>query len=366
MANEAAGGKQVVQASSSPIIDGCQYCNWSRAVFEEMRAGKVDAVLVTIGYHEDFRETVERAIDWNRRFEQNRDLILRARSAADIDTARASGRTAILFGLQNCSAIEDDIGLVEVLSDLGIRVMQLTYNNQSLLGTGCYEASDSGITRMGREVIGEMNRLGMLIDLSHVSPEVMRQALELSQAPVIFSHSSARALVDHPRNVPDDVLARMAKNGGVVMVTFIPSFVSAENAKWGKELESKMQGISTTAEMEALEAAHEKLHGPAPHATLAQVADHIEHVAKVAGHDHVGIGSDFWGAPPMPDGLEDVSRFPYLFAELVRRGWSDDDLTKLAGGNIVRTLAAAEAVAARLQQERPSSTATIEGLDPRK
>ena len=157
-----------------------------------------------------------------------------------------------------------------------------------------------------------------------------------------------------------------SRNGGVVMVTFIPSFVSAETAAWGKGIESLIFATKNTAEMEALEADYVKTHGPAPPATLAQVADHIDHVARVAGHDHVGIGSDFWGSTDMPEGLADVSRFPYLFAELVRRGWSDDDLTKLAGGNIVRALATAEAVAARLQQERPASTATIEALDGKK
>jgi membrane dipeptidase len=194
----------------------------------------------------------------------------------------------------------------------------------------------------------------MVVDISHVSPQVMHQVLDLSEAPVIFSHSSARALVDHPRNVPDDVLARMAKNGGVVMVTFIPDFVSKERAAWGKGMEALAQGAKTTGELARIEAEYAKVHGTPPPSTLAQVADHVDHVARVAGHDHVGIGSDFWGGP-MPEGLEDVSRFPHLFAELIRRGWKDADLEKLAGGNIVRALARVEAVAARLQKERPPS-----------
>ena len=158
------------------------------------------------------------------------------------------------------------------------------------------------------------------------------------------------------------MLRALAKNGGVVMVTFIPEFISAERAAWGKGMESLAQGAKTTDELSRIEAEYVKAHGAPPATTLAQVADHIEHVAKVAGHDHVGIGSDYWGGPT-PEGLEDVSRFPYLFAELVRRGWKDKDLEGLAGGNIVRALAGAEAVASRLQKARPPSTATIEALD---
>jgi len=215
-------------------------------------------------------------------------------------------------------------------------------------------------------VVREMNRLGMLVDISHVSPDVMRQVLDVSEAPVIFSHSSARALVDHPRDVPDDVLARMAKNGGVVNVTFIPAFVSAATAAWGKDLENSIFNAKTSAEMEKMEKDYAAVHGPAPAATLVQVADHIDHIARIAGHDHVGIGSDFYGSTDEPRGLEDVSRFPDLFAELIRRGWSDGDLEKLAGDNLLRVLGAAEAVADRLAAQRPPSTATIEALDGKK
>ena len=295
------------------------------------------------------------------------DRLLFATRASDVERARREGKIASFLGMENGQALENSLGALRAFYDLGVRYLTLTHGrNTDWADSATDSPAHGGLSPFGREVVREMNRLGMLVDLSHVSPEAMRQALDVSAAPVIFSHSSARALVDHPRNVPDDVLARMPKNGGVVMVTFIEPFVSAATAAWGKDLERLIQGAQSSAEMERLEADHTKTHGPAPRATLAQVADHIEHVARVAGHDHVGIGSDFYGGPTMPLGLEDVSRFPHLFAELIRRGWSDADLERLAGKNIVRTLAAAEAVAVRLQKERPASTATIEGLDVKK
>jgi membrane dipeptidase len=292
------------------------------------------------------------------------DVFMLATKADDVEAAHRAGKIASFLGMENGQALENSLGALRAYYDLGVRYMTLTHGrNTDWADSATDTPAHGGLTPFGSEVVREMNRLGMLVDISHVSPEVMRRVLDVTEAPVMFSHSSARALVDHPRDVPDDVLARMPKNGGIVMVTFIPAFVSSETAAWGKSVELLVQGAKTSAEIGKIQDEYAKTHGPAPRATLKQVADHVEHVAKVAGIDHVGIGSDFYGGGPMPLGLEDVSHFPELFAELIRRGWSDADLTKLAGGNIVRTLRDAEGVAARLQKERRPSVATYEELD---
>jgi membrane dipeptidase len=332
-------------------------------------SGQFWSVWIGSGLDHPARTQLEQIDTTRRMIAAYPDVFLLATRAADVERAHREGRIASFLGMENGQALENSLGALRQYYEMGVRYMTLTHGrNTDWADSATDTPAHGGLTAFGREVVGEMNRLGMLVDISHVSPAVMRQVLEISEAPVIFSHSSAQALVDHPRNVPDDVLARMAKNGGVVMVTFIPSFVSREVAAYGKGIERLVQGAKTTAEMDRIEEDFAKTHGPAPKATLAQVADHIDHVAKVAGHDHVGIGSDFYGAGAgkMPQGLEDVSRFPYLFAELIRRGWSDDDLAKLAGGNVVRVLAQAEAVALRLQKARPASTATIEQLDAKR
>ena len=295
------------------------------------------------------------------------DRLALALTAADIERNFKRGRTGSLLGMEGGHAIENSLGALRSYYELGARYMTLTHNaTLDWADAALDSARHNGLTAFGKEVVREMNRLGMLVDLSHVSPAVMRDALDVTEAPVIFSHSSARALTNHLRNVPDAILARLPKNGGVVMVTFVPAFVSPEAAAWDTEaqrLSDQLKAtVSDTAErrrrMDEWKAAH-----PQPRATLGQVADHIEHVRKVAGPDHVGIGSDFDGIDTVPEGLEDVSKFPYLFAELIRRGWSDTDLKKLAGGNVLRALRAAEATAARLQKTRQPSTKTIEQLD---
>ena len=257
-----------------------------------------------------------------------------------------AGKVASVMGMEGGHAIENSLGALRAFFGMGARYMTLTHStNIDWADSGTDTAAHDGLTEFGKEVVREMNRLGMLVDLSHTSPATMHDVLDVAEAPVIFSHSSARALVEHGRNVPDDVLRRLTENGGVVMVTFVPGFINAAVRDW-----------------QALPEA-ERSRTPEPRATLADVADHIEHVRRTAGVDHVGIGSDFDGISSVPVGLEDVSTFPALFAELSQRGWSEEDLRKLAGENVLRVWRQAESVARRLQRERPPSTATIEQLD---
>jgi membrane dipeptidase len=289
-----------------------------------------------------------------------------ALTASDVERIMGSGRIASLLGAEGGHVIENSLGALRSFYDLGVRYLTLTHN-QTLDWADAAAASPrhNGLTEFGREVVREMNRLGMLVDLSHVSPATMDAALDVSEAPVIFSHSSARALTDVPRNVPDDVLRRMAENGGLVMVTFVPAFINRGVAEFGarsailtQQLEQRLAGAASDAERQRITERF-RTENPRPRATIADVADHIEHVRDVAGIDHVGIGSDFDGITDVPVGLEDVSTFPALFAELIRRGWSDEDLGKLASGNMMRVLRDAEFVARRLQRERPPSTRRI-------
>jgi membrane dipeptidase len=291
------------------------------------------------------------------------DRLALALTASDIEREFKRGRLASLLGMEGGHVIENSLGALRSYYDLGARYLTLTHNvTLDWADAAADTAKHGGLTDFGREVVREMNRLGMLVDLSHVSPATMSDALDVTEAPVIFSHSSARALTEHVRNVPDSILRRLPKNGGVVMVTFVPAFVSNQVAQWeeqaGDQEERILRETADTAErrrrMDQWTAAN-----PRPEATLAQVADHIEHVRKLAGADNVGIGSDFDGISQVPVGLEDVSSFPRLFAELIRRGWSDDDLKKLAGRNLLRVMRAAERTAERLRKEREPSTMTF-------
>src|SRR5215216_4027933 len=298
------------------------------------------------------------------------DRLELALTAADIERSVKRGRLASLLGMEGGHAIENSLGVLRAYYALGARYMTLTHNvTLDWADAALDSARHQGLTEFGREVVREMNRLGMLVDLSHVSPATMSDALDVAEAPVIFSHSSARALVDHPRNVPDSILARLPKNGGVVMVPFVTSFVSAAVKADEDSLQAAMgraarahpsDSAAARREVEAWRVAHVR-----PKATIADVANHIEHVRKIAGVDHVGMGSDFDGITENVVGLEDVSTFPTLFAELARRGWSDADLAKLASGNVLRVLAQAERVSAQLKKTEKPSTATIEQLDRR-
>ena len=274
-----------------------------------------------------------------------------ALTADDVERIFAAGRVASLLGAEGGHAIAGSLGVLRMLYSLGVRYLTLTHNaNVGWADSATDEPQAGGLTEFGRDVVREMQRIGMLVDLSHISVSTMNDALDLAQAPVIFSHSSARALCDSPRNVPDDVLARLAGNGGVCMVTFVPGFVSQECADWtaGLKAEAARRGLGPRNfdELLSVKPEWERAH-PRPGATLTQVADHVEHVRAVAGLEHVGLGGDFDGTPDVTAGLEDVSAYPALLAELLRRGWTEPDCAALAGGNLLRALRAAEAAAAR-------------------
>lgn len=288
-------------------------------------------------------------------------------TADGLERAYRRHKLGSLLGMEGGHAIENSLGALRVYYELGARYMTLTHNvTLDWADAALDTAAHGGLTRFGEEVVREMNRLGMLVDLSHVSPGTMSDALNVTQAPVIFSHSTARALVDHPRNVPDSILARLRQNGGVVMVDFVPGFISRAMVDSGNSYRAQFAqlsaGVTDTAQLRQLRAQFRATH-PMPKATIADVVAHIEHIRDVAGVDHVGIGGDFDGIDDTPVGLEDVSTYPNLFAELIRRGWSDADLKKLAGQNVIRALRQAEQVAARLRRERAPSTATIHQLD---
>ena len=310
------------------IIDGLQYCNWSRRIFEEMRAGGVDAVHVTLAYWEDFRETVERLIAWNRRFERHADLIVPGRSAAEVRAARDRGKTAILFGAQHCSPIEDDIGLVQVVHDLGLRFMQLSYNNQSLLATGCYEREDPGLTRMGREVVKEMNRVGLVVDMSHSAERSTLEAIEVSARPIAVTHANPHAWHAALRNKSDTVLRALGESGGMLGLSLYPHHLK--------------DGTACTLESFCAMAAR---------------------TAEVIGVDNLGIGSDLcqdqpdsvvewmrngtWtktldygegsakqaGFPPQPEWFRSNRDFGTLARGLRAAGFAPAEVEKVMGGN---------------------------------
>jgi membrane dipeptidase len=269
-----------------------------------------------------------------------------ALTADDVESAFSRGRIASLLGAEGGHSIANSLGVLRMLHRLGVRYLTLTHNVNVPWADSATDAPVAGgLTAFGREVVREMQRLGMLVDLSHVSADTARDVLQIAEAPVVFSHSSARAVCDHPRNVPDDVLRRLAAGGGVCMVTFVPDFVSPQRRAWNLALTAQMvrRGLDPTGPgRRAVAAAQHLADRPPPRATLAQVADHIDHVRAVAGVDHVGIGGDFDGTDELPDGLADVTCYPALIAELLARGWDEDECVKLIGGNVLRAFRAAE------------------------
>jgi membrane dipeptidase len=296
------------------------------------------------------------------------DRLELACSAAEVERIAATGRLASMIGVEGGQSIGCSLAVLRILAGVATGYLTLTHNDDtpwSDAATG--DHPHRGLTRFGEEVVRELNREGMLVDLSHVSDDTMRHAIEVSEAPAFFSHSSARALCDVPRNVPDDVLELVRRSNGVVMVTFVPAFLTKGGARMNRAGLEEWRRLKAEhpGERDVVDAAMDAWFAstPAPPASVSDVADHIDHVREVAGIDAVGIGSDFDGVPSMPDGLADVSCYPALFAELRGRAYSDEDLRKIAGGNLLRVLRETERISARIRGERPPSTATIEELD---
>ncbi|CAN5713163.1 dipeptidase [soil metagenome] len=283
-----------------------------------------------------------------------------ALTAADVERIFKSGRIASMIGMEGGHSIDNSLAALRMFHRLGARYMTLTHSKNTPWADSATDTPQhGGLTPFGEQVVREMNWLGMLVDLSHVSLDTMADAIRVSAAPVIFSHSSARALNDVPRNVPDTILQALPKNGGIVMVTFVPGFLSPKVTAWNAlqtaETTRLQQQFPTDeaarkAGLDAWNQAH-----PAPRATIADTADHIDHIRKVAGIDHVGLGGDYDGITTVPEGLEDVSTYPFLTAELLRRGYTDDEVKKVLGLNILRVMRAAEVVSAKLRKERGPS-----------
>jgi membrane dipeptidase len=294
------------------------------------------------------------------------DLAL-AGTAAQVEQVMAAGRIASLVGAEGGHSIDCSMGALRMLYALGVRYMTLTHNdNVPWADSATDEPALGGLSAFGEEVVREMNRLGMLVDLSHVSADTMRAALRVTEAPVLFSHSNARAVCSNPRNATDDVLAQLPGNGGVCMATFVPMFVSQERADWAEE--GKKAATADGIDVRNLGAlfgylALYAIGEPAPPVTVAAVADQIEHIRAVAGIDNVGLGGDYDGVDSLPTGLEDVSGYPRLIAELAGRGWSDAELGKLTSGNALRVLRDAEDAARQLRARRGPSLATLSELD---
>ncbi|KUN06703.1 membrane dipeptidase [Streptomyces yokosukanensis] len=337
-----------------------------------LRAGGVGAQYWSVYVRSDLPGAVPATleqVDCVRQLIESHPADLRAAlTAADMEAARAEGRIASLMGAEGGHSIDNSLGTLRALHELGVRYMTLTHNdNNDWADSATDEPKVGGLSAFGHEVVREMNRLGMLVDLSHVAATTMRAALDTTSAPVIFSHSSARAVCDHPRNIPDDVLERLPANGGMAMVTFVPKFVLQAAVDWTLAADDNMRAhglhhLDTSPEAMKIHHAFEE-RNPRPIATVSTVADHLDHMREVAGIDHLGIGGDYDGTAFTPDGLDDVSGYPNLLAELLDRGWSKADLAKLTWQNAVRVLGAAEDVARGLQATRAPSNATIESLD---
>ncbi len=335
-----------------------------------LREGRVGAqwwsVYVSAGVTEPeaVQHTTEQIDFVHRMIERYPDHFELALTADDVERIFEEGKIASLIGMEGGHSINNSLATLRMMYDLGARYMTITHGRTlDWADAAGDDPQHDGLTEFGKEVIREMNRLGMMVDLSHVTPATMRDALQVTEAPVMFSHSNARALVDHPRNVPDDVLEMTRDNNGIVMVTFVETFTSEERRQHFAErsgYQAKMQSLypgQPDVVAERMEAWDEE--NEAPKSTLEQVADHIDHIRDLIGVEYIGIGGDYDGIPTLPLGLEDVSTYPDLFAELLMRGYTEEELEKIAGLNMLRVLREAEDVAERLQQEREPSEVRI-------
>lgn len=305
------------------------------------------------------RTTFEQIALIRRMEEAYPDDFLPAREPDDVIRAKESGKIASFIAVESGIGLENSLELLQSFHALGVRYMTLCHNETlDWIDSTTDAPRHGGLTPFGEAVVAEMNRLGLMVDLSHTSHDAMRRVLDVTRAPVLFTHCNAFALCDHPRNVPDDVLARIPQNGGIVMATFVPDFVSQASRDWMRPMKDAYgktrRDVAWTAEMAARRAEL----GPWPRASIGELCDHIDYMAEKAGPAHVGIGSDFFGGPPVV-GLEDVSRFPHLVAELIRRGWSDEALEGLLGGNFLRVFRAVEAIGRELRHERPAAVGRL-------
>jgi membrane dipeptidase len=340
---------------------------------DRLRRGMVGAqfwsVHVNVTSTNPARQQLEQIDIALRTIERYPDHLELATTASEIRQAFGRRKIASLLGIEGGHVIENSLGALRAFYNLGVRYMTLThFANTDWADSATDEVVNNGLSPFGEDVVREMNRMGMLVDMSHVSPATMSDVLNVTEAPVIFSHSGARALTDHARNVPDSILTRLRENGGLVMQVFYPPYVSEEYRLYDERSQQAaqvdiQQRFGYNQERIERELERWRAENPPPIATIGDVADHIEHIRNVAGVDHVGLGSDFDGIPTYVNGLEDVSTFPALLVELARRGWSDEDLRKVAGENLLRVMQEAEAVASRLQREREPSTRVMEARD---
>ena len=310
------------------IIDGLQYSNWSEAMFRDMNRIGLACVHVTIAYHEDFREMVEQVSAWNRRFERHADLIVQGFTADDVRRAHAEGKTAIIFGYQNPSPIEDDIGLVEVCHRLGARFMQLSYNNQSLLATGCYEAEDPGVTRMGKQVIREMNRVGLVVDMSHSAERSTLDAIELSERPIAITHANPASWHPALRNKSDDVLKALGESGGMLGFSMYPHHL---NGGPGCSLDDFCAMIARTAELMGIDRI-----GFGSDLCLEQPDSVVEWMRNGTWTREMDYGegsASNAGFPDQPDWFRDSTGYANILPAMRRTGFSDEEIAKIAGGN---------------------------------